>query len=379
MAALSVSDLNLDVGSLQIGWIASGFLFGTLTVQAMIYNRKFAPKDSKTLKTLVFAVWLLEAGQLGCVTHAMHYITIAHSGDIFAIMKPPQTIGASFLLGSAVGPLVEAFYVGRLLRFSGKLSVALVGWVLALARFGGWVFLAVRVILASSLSSFVSQFGWLLSVLLSVSAVVDLVISAWIAYFLSRKRTRARTSTNKSARQLLDRVILWTLQTGVITSLSFLVVLVCYLVLQHYLVWMAVAAIVTKVSSNCFLASLNARSSTQFRHDASSGGRASRSRRTRTGSRNRQSVQHIATGNSIVGNIIGLYQIDSRSDEHELVEVDGEAASHTYGPSIQRSMSRASFSNTGADVYDRSAFSPDGTIVSFPSREARRGDGYWAI
>lgn len=133
-------------------------------------------------------------------------MTISESGNLLAVLSPPKTIGTSFLLGSTVGPLVEvkfnsptryirlqetqAFYVSRLLRFSGKVYPAVVGWILAFLRFGGWVFLAVHVITMTSLSQFENDFGWLFSLLLGLSAVIDLTISAWIAYFLARRRSR---------------------------------------------------------------------------------------------------------------------------------------------------------------------------------------------
>ncbi|KAF7295490.1 hypothetical protein MIND_01088900 [Mycena indigotica] len=382
--------LNLDLGSLQIGFLASGFLFGALTVQVLIYNRKFVPTDSWPLRTLVFGIYVLELGQLGCVSHALYSITITRSGDITAMLSPPRTVGVSFLLGSAVGPLVEAFYVSRLLRFSGKLSVALVGWGLAFARWCGWVFIAVHVIITPSLSRFIDTFGWLLAMLLGMSAVIDLAISAWIAYFLAQRRSRAKTSTkfvssssavsrlnlnSASARQLLDRVILWTLQTGVITSLSFLVTLVCYLVLGEYLIWMAVLAILTKVSSNSFLASLNARASTQLRRPNDILSRS----RGQSGSHHPGTASNqLNTGHSVVNNIIDLYQLGSRQ-QPECEETEGDADSHFYMQSLHRSTSRASFTGANGDVYDRSAFSPDGTIVSAKSATPSRRSGYWAL
>jgi len=318
-----------------------------LTVQALIYNRKFA-KDPWTLKLLVAVIWLFELGQLGCVAHASYYLTITESGNLLAILSPPKTIGISFLLGSTVGPLVEAFYVSRLLRFSGKVYPAVAGWILAVLRFGGWVFLAYHVITMSSLSEFVDDFGWLFAMLLGLSAVSDLTISAWIAYFLARRRSRS-TLQSESARQLLDRVILWTLQTGVITSLAFLITLICYLLLGQYLIWMAVLAILTKVSSNCFLASLNARASTRARGRSSNGNGSGFQSQPRW-SRNYGSNHN--PGLSVVGNIIDMYQ----SSDHE-----------SHFQTIHRS--------GGSLGNDRSAFSPDGTVISATSTRS----GYWAL
>ncbi|KAF7338013.1 hypothetical protein MVEN_02025200 [Mycena venus] len=358
--------LNPDLGALEIGFLASGFLFGVLTVQGLIYNRKFA-KDHWSLKLLVTVIWFLELGQLGCVAHAAYLMTITKSGDLLTLLKPPITIGCSFLLGSAVGPLVEAFYVSRLLRFSGKVYPAVMGWILAFLRFGGWVFLAVHVITMKSLAQFVDDFGWFFAMLLGLSAVVDLTISAWIAYFLARRRSRTRdTMHNESARQLLDRVILWTLQTGVITRQ--LVVpghphllsrsrtipygplnqLNSTFNMFNAVIWMAVLAILTKVSSNCFLASLNARASTRPRSKNNTSGFGNSQPNW---SQNYESANN---GVSVVGNIIDMYQAD---DDHE--------SSHFH--TIRRS--RASLGN------DRSAFSPDGTVISTTSTRS----GYWAL
>jgi len=174
--------------------------------------------------------------------------------------------------------------------------------------------------------------------LLGLSAVVDLSISAWIAYFLARRRSQS-TLQGETARQLLDRVILWTLQTGVITSLAFLITLVCYLILGQYLIWMAVLAVLTKVSSNCFLASLNARAST-------------RTRARKNGSALERSQPNPTGIHSDVGNIIDLYQ----TSDHE-----------SHFQTIHRSA--GSFGN------DRSAFSPDGTVISATSTRS----GYWAL
>ncbi|KAF7363777.1 hypothetical protein MSAN_01035500 [Mycena sanguinolenta] len=340
MDPFSQFPLNPNLGALEIGFLVSAFMFGLLTVQALIFHRKFWARDHWTLKLLVAVVWFFELGQLGCVAHAVYTITILKSGDLFAILKPPVTVGTSFLLGSAVGPLVADFsgfrgsYIQPLQAGSWRFCASAVG-----------SFLAVKVIKMTSLSQFVDQFGWLFAMLLGMSAAIDLTISAWIAYFLARRRSRTRdTMHNESARQLLDRVILWTLQTGVITSLSFLVTLICYLLLGQYLIWLAVLAVLTKVSSNCFLASLNARASPR----ALGKNNTSLGDRSQPWSQNHESVNN---GVSIVGNIIDMYQADD--DE----------------PFQTIHRSRASLG------IDRSVFSPDGTVISATSTRS----GYWAL
>ncbi|KAJ7188287.1 hypothetical protein C8R46DRAFT_1205463 [Mycena filopes] len=347
--------LNPNLGSLEIGFLASGFLFGVLTVQALIYNRKFS-KDHWALKLLVAVIWFFELGQLGCVAHASYTMTITHSGNPLYILRPPQTIGFSFLVGSAVGPLVEvpslsncfirtltnepwqAFYVSRLLRFSGKIYPALVGWVLAFLRFGGWVFLAVHVILMKSLSQWVDDFGWFFAMLLwnqrghrPHDRGVDSILFGPKTPENSGHGAKRKRATAFGSSHPVDP------SNGCNNK---------YLILGEYLIWMAVLAILTKVSSNCFLASLNARASTRTRGRSNSvGGRSQPhwSQNHGVGSFNNPEQ-------SVVGNIIELYQI-----------------------------SEADFQTThrGGSVGNaRSAFSPDGTVISAVSSFR---SGYWAL
>ncbi|KAJ7595500.1 hypothetical protein C8J56DRAFT_384545 [Mycena floridula] len=255
MDPIPLSVLNWNLGALVAGFLASNFFFGILTMQAIKYHSQF-PEDRWVTKLLVGAVWTLELGQLGCVYHAIYTITIVRSGDITALLDPPRTVGAAFLLASCIGPAAEAYYVSRLYRYSTHIYPAALGWSTALVRLGGWIFLSVQLIKLGSISEFKTKFGWLFAILLAVSAFIDLAVAGWIGYFLGKHRQRGRSN---SVADMLDRAIIGTLKTGVITSIAFLGTLVCYLVLGDHLVWMAVSAVLTKVSSTCLLATLNAR------------------------------------------------------------------------------------------------------------------------
>jgi len=145
-------------------------------------------------------------------------------------------------------------------------------------------------------------------------------------------------------------------------------------------------AILTKVSSNCFLASLNARSSTKIRRGANGSG-FSGSQRQRTGA----ASSHIQnTAHSFVNGIIDLYHLSSsrpaaEEEEHPrllLNDGDNPYGTDSHFASVHRSLSRASMTGGTGDVYDRSAFSPDGTVVSNVSAQSRRsagGTAYWAL
>ncbi|KAJ6498122.1 hypothetical protein C8R47DRAFT_1212446 [Mycena vitilis] len=67
------------LGALEIGSTGSVFLFGILTVQVYIYQRTYSA-DSRFIKALVGAVWMLELGHTITTNHAVYYMTITAFG-----------------------------------------------------------------------------------------------------------------------------------------------------------------------------------------------------------------------------------------------------------------------------------------------------------
>ncbi|KAL0953840.1 hypothetical protein HGRIS_005017 [Hohenbuehelia grisea] len=252
-----VNSLDGTLGALSIGAIVSSFLFGMLTIQALVYHFKFQGRDAVILQVLVGLIWFLELGQLGSVFHAIYVLTILRRNDPSVLLSPPpRTVGVSFLLSSCVGPLVEAFYVGRLYKFSNAHIPAIIGWVLTTAKLAGWIFLSSRALVMTSFTDLIDRYDLALKILLAVSGGLDLGIAAANYYYLSqgKKKTRKQRLT-----RLLDSIMMWSLQTGIITSVSFLATLFCVLFLEKYLIWLASSMVLTKVMSNCLFGSLNAR------------------------------------------------------------------------------------------------------------------------
>ncbi|KAG7099913.1 hypothetical protein E1B28_001711 [Marasmius oreades] len=88
---------------------------------------------------------------------------------------------------------------------------------------------------------------------------MDAAISTTIVWFLWKKRNTGVTRTTV----VIHRIVRWTVQTGLIASAAFLVTLSTFLAMPDTLIWLGILAILSKVFSNCFLASLNARTTIQ--------------------------------------------------------------------------------------------------------------------
>ncbi|KAJ7188873.1 hypothetical protein C8R46DRAFT_1205992 [Mycena filopes] len=99
-----------------------------------------------------------------------------------------------------------------------------------------------------NLHSFLVQWGWAALCIWGVSAVNDLIIAATLVFLLYR----SRSDVHKRTAALVDKLIQWTIETGMVTSIVGLVTLVCYVKMRYNFIWVAFFAIGARCVSSLF-------------------------------------------------------------------------------------------------------------------------------
>ncbi|KAF8189502.1 hypothetical protein K438DRAFT_1971617 [Mycena galopus ATCC 62051] len=84
----------------------------------------------------------------------------------------------------------------------------------------------------------------------SISVVSDVMITTTLVLALRGQRSR----TPRKTAALEDKLIFWTIETGVLTSVSNILMLVFFVTMRDNFVWMAFFAITTRLFSNFLLA-----------------------------------------------------------------------------------------------------------------------------
>ncbi|KAJ7072814.1 hypothetical protein C8F01DRAFT_1105305 [Mycena amicta] len=266
-------DLNLTFGALQIGILVSYALFGITTAQTYVYYGRFK-EDSRWLKSLVAFVWFLEVAHVIAVGYAMYFCTITDFGDIInALQNTVPSIVASVLLTAAATSTVQLFFMHRIYALSQRrlrvmpiilatLSVIYFGFnvaaFVAAFRTKSW---------AAALSK-LSQWGWVVLTGGSLSVTVDLSIAVSLVLLLVRNR---RHSGFERTTVLVDKIIAWTVETGVVTSMFSIVSMVLYATMPTTFLWLAVFTVKSRLFSNSLLASLNSRVTLRKMAEASLG------------------------------------------------------------------------------------------------------------
>ncbi|KAF9554668.1 hypothetical protein CPC08DRAFT_821564 [Agrocybe pediades] len=255
MSGLVHVDLTDTIGALQIGSLFGIFLFGLVSLQCYNYYDNYST-DGWITKTMVATVWFCELGHSIGITYEVYRATIIAYGRPELLVRFVG-IGAVVALGGGVTLLVQAFFAFRLSRLFpkpyGYLGHACTA--ISFLRFVATVYLTVEGVTTPSLIAYRDKSGWLISTTFIVGAAVDIVIAASMLYFLVKKKGEDLDSITG----LINRLIAYTIRTGLLTSVASVALVICLRVMPDNLIWLGVYTFVAKLYSNSLLSALNAR------------------------------------------------------------------------------------------------------------------------
>ncbi|KAF8490830.1 hypothetical protein F5888DRAFT_1807870 [Russula emetica] len=221
---------------------------------------------SATTRCLTW-IRILEALHQAFVGHIAWYYIVDNAGSLLVLLNPPiWTLSAQILLGVS-DPNVLGFVSGNvrvdpalleevpqsdLLVSRGNLLVTGLILGMALAQFVMAVLFTIR--------SFHLRVGQadeiktLATTALSLGVATDILTAASLSYFLHKMRTGYKRSDT-----LINRLIIYSVNTGTLTSIFSGAVLVTYNMMPDNLIFIALYFILSKLYANSCLATLNMR------------------------------------------------------------------------------------------------------------------------
>ncbi|KAJ7656425.1 hypothetical protein DFH06DRAFT_1473646 [Mycena polygramma] len=232
MSALPAAapELKLDgtLGDIQIGLVLATWLFGIMTLQTFNYYR--------------FWSWgiLFHPG-----TRRMYSITVTFYGQPQHIGSPPLSLVFPIFFNSLIAVGVQTFFVYRVRVLSGRWLIPVICCTLNAAHLGCNMLLFVELLEDPT-----------------IGPVVDIIL---LVYYLWHHR---KTEFKQTSR-IVDTLVIWTVETTLITTISGAMQLILFLARRHDLSWLVFSLIQAKLFSNSMLASLHGRR--RFRDAAATG------------------------------------------------------------------------------------------------------------
>ncbi|KAJ7474728.1 hypothetical protein FB451DRAFT_1397611 [Mycena latifolia] len=240
--------LDGTLGDIQIALVIGTFLYGIETLQTFNYYREF-PKDPLGLKALVAGIWLFELGHTMAAWHAMYTITVTFYGKPQHILDPPSSLVYPILFHAIIAIAVQTFFCYRVRVLSGQWLIPVFCCALNLVRLVFNIILFAKLNKRPQFTLLTTEFNSVIIVVSSIGPAVDIIVAGSLVYFLwNRKRT-----SFKQTSQMLDTIILWTVETTFITTLSGVMQLILFLTRRHDLSWLVFFLIQAKCPSPSIL------------------------------------------------------------------------------------------------------------------------------
>ncbi|KAJ6481288.1 hypothetical protein C8R47DRAFT_594998 [Mycena vitilis] len=243
------------IGDLQIGLVLATWLFGIMTLQTFNYYREF-PKDHNVLKGLVTGIWLLEFGHTVSSWHAMYTMTVTFYGQPQHIVNPPISLTFPVFFHGLITIGVQTFFVYRLRVLSGKWLIPIICWTLNLVRLGSLILLSGLLFHDPTITLLTTQYKWEVALSSALGPTVDIIFAGSLVYFLWHRRN---PDIPHASRKIVDTIIIWTVETTLLTTITGVIQLILFLTRQDDSTWLIFFLIQAKLFSNSMLASLNGR------------------------------------------------------------------------------------------------------------------------
>ncbi|KAG2055323.1 hypothetical protein BDR06DRAFT_334611 [Suillus hirtellus] len=207
-------DARLIIGPVQVSGLLSAALFGCLSCQSYIYFAR-CKSDHLALKAVVFAVFFIQLGHFVCILLTLWTMTVSTYGDPSQLQVLPLAADAAIPLTACTAFIVQSFYAFRLWRLSKKVYLPILCEMISLVAGISTLIISLRVF---NMTNIVSEDSQTILIALSLMArtVCDVIATVAITWSLYHKRV----SNIESTTVLIDRLIYWTVETGLATRYS---------------------------------------------------------------------------------------------------------------------------------------------------------------
>ncbi|KAG2115907.1 uncharacterized protein F5147DRAFT_675158 [Suillus discolor] len=244
---------SIIVGPVVLGALVDTCLFGCLVIQTYVYYANFA-NDHRAIRFTVAAVFAIQVAHVMCVSATLWNTAVSAYDDPSKLQILPLASAATILFTGITGALVESYFAFRLWKVSKKLLLPILSLVLCIIAQVVSIVITVQAFKTTSIAVFEVDQNTPITLALTSRVLCDLILTLSTAWYLKNQRSGYLRTTN-----MIDRLVLWTIETGLITSLVAVLVISFFLAMKETYIWVGLYTILASVNGNSLLALLNGR------------------------------------------------------------------------------------------------------------------------
>lgn len=247
-------DVYTMIAPVVLGALLNACLFGGLVVQTYVYYTHF-PNDHRAMKLTIAAILASQIAHVIGVSATLWKVAVSGYGNPLTLLIFPFGADVAILFTAITGALVGSSFAFRLWKLSKTRILPLISLALCLLAQSIALTMTVKAFTMTDLVTFETNGKKLITLSLTSRLVCELTLTLSMVWYLRRQRssTFSRTTT------IIDRLVLWTVETGLITSLVVALVMSFFLAMKQNYIWVGIYANLATVNANSLLASLNGR------------------------------------------------------------------------------------------------------------------------
>ncbi|KAF8573685.1 hypothetical protein K439DRAFT_1421174 [Ramaria rubella] len=241
------------LGAALIGGLLTATLFGITLLQTFSYFQTFG-NDPKKLKAFVFSVLLSDTAHMTLVAHSIYWYLITNYSNPEAITSLPTSIFAGIIVTNISDVAIRLFFSRRVWILSrGSKIITLPLVVLIIIIFISGFGFGVKSFQLATFSK-LQSISWLLYTGFALALAGDVYIALTLCILLFTSRSGVRKTDS-----VVNILIAYTVNTGLITSVTSAVVVFTYVAMPKNFIFLASYFPLSKFYVNAMLATLNAR------------------------------------------------------------------------------------------------------------------------
>ncbi|KAF7331717.1 hypothetical protein MKEN_00051500 [Mycena kentingensis (nom. inval.)] len=254
---MAILNLSLTLGPIVCGAFFCVFFFGIICMQCVGYLKTF-PNDPLVMRLTVILLWILQLAYTACICEGAYTMAVTDFGEVFALLFTPLGLSIGVVIGSIIDHGVQAFFVVRIYRVTGALFLSIFLWTLVAGLQALSFFIAAKSIQTESIPIVETRYRWEVLLLFFGDAAMDLVNAAVLCWYLKVQR---RSALSRSTAAVVDHLVVYTLQTGLTTSLVALGAAISFKVAPKTYIWTTFFMAMPGSFMSALLANINNRKS----------------------------------------------------------------------------------------------------------------------
>ncbi|KAI0695201.1 hypothetical protein C8T65DRAFT_744096 [Cerioporus squamosus] len=262
---LGLPSLDDTYGALLLGGFVGLISYGILVHQAYKYVRVYSDDKREFInKAFVFTIIATDTFYIAVIIHACYTYLVSDYFQPLELLRGIWSIKIQPMMAGITVLICQSFFARRVYILSSKHRVLVALSVMLMLTTFGFAIAGSVIAFKFQLFSEYEHFYWIDSAACGAAIVSDSLTAGVLIVTLSRRRTPyEKTNT------LLNSLIVYTINTGLLTGIVNSLALVFALVRPDTMIWIAIEFVAVRLYTNSVLAVLNSRESLREAADRS--------------------------------------------------------------------------------------------------------------